>query len=104
MPNLCLKLIEQGFSGKLAVNRISAAMRLSFGLASLTLSVLFAAHSLHFIPDTQRYELQSRQALSESVAVQACLACQHDDADSMQAIISNVVARNHSVLSAAVRR
>lgn len=79
-------------------------MRLSFGLASLTLSVLFAAHSLGFIPDVQKFELEGRKTLSESVAVQACLACQHDDAASMQAIVANVVTRHDNVVSAAVRR
>src|SRR5688500_4781848 len=79
-------------------------MRLSFGLASLTLSVLFAAHSLNFIPDAARIEMEGRKALSEAVAVQACLACQQEDLRSMQTVIAALVKRNRHVLSAAVRR
>jgi diguanylate cyclase (GGDEF)-like protein/PAS domain S-box-containing protein/putative nucleotidyltransferase with HDIG domain len=79
-------------------------MRLSFGLASLTLSVIFAAHSLKLIPDATHIELQGRKALSEAIAVQACLACQRDDTPGMQTIIAALVSRNSSILSAAVRR
>jgi diguanylate cyclase (GGDEF)-like protein/PAS domain S-box-containing protein len=79
-------------------------MRLSIGLSCLTMSVLLAAESLGLVPDRDGAVMAGRKSLSEAVAVQCCLAAQHDDVATMRTIMQALVSRNDAVLSAAVRR
>lgn len=82
--------------------RISAIMRISIGMTSLTLSALLSAHALGLIPDAQRAQLEARRSLCESVAVQCCLAAQRGDTKMIEAVVQSLVERNDQVLSAAV--
>jgi len=74
------------------------------GLTGLSLGCLLVVFNLGMIPDAVRTEFRGRCALAESVAVQCCLAARHDDIKSMQAVLGELVVRNESILSAAVRR
>ena len=84
--------------------RISAAMRIALGLASLSMSVLLAAQTLGLVPDSEHTMLEGRKALCESVAMSCCLAAQREDMAAIQAITSALVTRNPAVVSVAVRR
>jgi diguanylate cyclase (GGDEF)-like protein/PAS domain S-box-containing protein len=84
--------------------RISTTLRLAFGLACLTLSVLLAAQALGLVPDRDKAVLEGRADLAESVAVQACLAVQHDDMATVRSVLLALVARNPQVESAGLRR
>lgn len=86
------------------MNRISAAMRIGFGLACLTLSVLFVAQSLGLFPDRDQAIIDGRKSLCESVALNCCLAAQRNDIATIRATVLMLVSRNETVLSAAVRR
>ena len=79
-------------------------MRLSLGLASLTVSLLFAAHAVGLLPDREAAELKGRKALCESLAVACSLAAERDDAPMIRNVIRSVVGRNPEILSAAARR
>ena len=79
-------------------------MRLSLGLTSLMVSLLFAAHAVGLFPDREAAELRGRKALCESVAVACSLAAQRDDTPMIRSLIDAVVTRNPEILSAAVRR
>ncbi len=84
--------------------RPSAPTRIAFGLASLTLGLLSAAHSLGWIPDQARAAAEGRKSLCEAVAVQACLSAQREDIASLRTIVTALQERNDAVLSAAARR
>jgi diguanylate cyclase (GGDEF)-like protein/PAS domain S-box-containing protein/putative nucleotidyltransferase with HDIG domain len=79
-------------------------MRMSIGLACLTMSLLFVAQSLGLVPDRDQAILEGRKSLCESVAVNCCLAAQNNDLATIRATIMALVTRNASVLSAAVRK
>src|SRR3954453_12779839 len=78
--------------------------RLSLGLPSLTVSLLFAAHAVGLLPDREAAELKGRKALCESLAVACSLAAQRDDGPMIRNLIRSVAARNPEILSAAARR
>ncbi|MGO9111655.1 MAG: diguanylate cyclase [Thermoguttaceae bacterium] len=82
----------------------STTTRIALGLTGLSTGCLLVVLYLGMIPDAVRTESEGRSALAESVAVQCCLAAQHDDIKSMQAVLGQLVARNDFILSAAVRR
>jgi PAS domain S-box-containing protein len=77
--------------------------RISLGLASITLSVLFAAQALGLVPDRHGAVLAGRKALGELLAVQGSLAAQRDDLPALKAVLEAVQRRNPDVRSAAVR-
>jgi len=79
-------------------------MRISVGLACLTLSAMFVAQSIGLLADPHDAIREGRKSLSEAVAIQCCLAAQRSDVPTMRAITAALVARNDAVLSAAVRR
>ncbi|MDR3632662.1 MAG: response regulator [Isosphaeraceae bacterium] len=78
-------------------------MRISLGLSSLTISILFAAHALGLLPDREAAELKARKALCEGLAVACSFAAQRNDVPTAEALIRATVRRNPEVLSAAVR-
>jgi diguanylate cyclase (GGDEF)-like protein/putative nucleotidyltransferase with HDIG domain len=84
--------------------QISTTTRIALSLTGLSVGCLLVVLYLGMIPDAVQTESEGRCALAESVAVQCCLAAQHDDIKSMQAVLGELVVRNDSILSAAVRR
>lgn len=86
------------------MNRISAATRISLGLACAVVSVLFIARSVGLVPDSDAAVLAGRKALGEAVAMECCLAAQHEDLATMKVILQGVLVRNASLRSAAVCR
>ena len=86
------------------MTRISAAMRISIGLACLMLSVLFTAQTIGLVPDSEKVLLTGRKALCETFALQCCLAAQKNDLATMRAASTALVERNDSVESVGIRR
>lgn len=81
----------------------SIAVRISFGLAFVTLSALLLSYLLGLLPDTYRATHHGRQSLVEAVAVSSSLAVQKRDTAMMQYVLDALLERNRDVVSAAVR-
>jgi diguanylate cyclase (GGDEF)-like protein len=82
----------------------STVARISFGLAALTLSILFLSHLLELLPDNYRIKHEARSALVETIAMASTLAVKKNDVVTIKLILTALVERNPDVLSAAVRK
>jgi diguanylate cyclase (GGDEF)-like protein/putative nucleotidyltransferase with HDIG domain/PAS domain S-box-containing protein len=80
------------------------AIRVSLALACLTASVLFAAAALGLLPDRDGAILEGRKALCETIAIDGSIAVQRHDTSTFKTSLEAILARNHDLLSAAVRR
>jgi PAS domain S-box-containing protein len=78
-------------------------IRISAGLASITLIALIAAHALGLVPDRQGAILDARKAVCEMAAFQGALAAQRGDPGALRAGLRALVRRYPDLLSAAVR-
>jgi signal transduction histidine kinase len=78
-------------------------IRISICLASITLSILLAAHAVGLLPDRDSAVVQGRQALCEAEAVHCSLAAQRGDVAGTRPALLALLQRNPDVLSAAVR-
>ena len=81
----------------------SPVMRLTFGVVSLTASLLLVAQLAGFLPDRSSLELEAREKFCESLAIQLSLAASRNDMRTIQNTLSSVVERNDDLLSAAIR-
>jgi diguanylate cyclase (GGDEF)-like protein/PAS domain S-box-containing protein len=81
----------------------SPVLRLTFGLVSLTASLLLVAQVLGLLPDRSGLELQARKDFCESLAVQLSWAASRNDMRSVQSTLATVVERNDDLLSAGIR-
>ena len=81
----------------------SPITRLSFSIVMLTVSLLLVADLLGLTPDANESEMQTRKVIVESLAVQLSGNITNDQFDNIENTLRSVVARNDSVLSAAVR-
>lgn len=84
--------------------QIPPAIRLSLGLVLLTVSILILAQALGLTPNNDKQQLQLRQQLAETLAIQTTVAMQRNDATMLNAIFNNTVARNKEILSTALRQ
>ena len=82
----------------------SPLVRISFGLAMLTVAMLLTTDFLGLVPDTRDAEIRSRKVISESLAVQLSTELADRKLNSINEILRSVVARNDYVLSAAIRK
>jgi diguanylate cyclase (GGDEF)-like protein len=82
----------------------STVARISFGLAALTLSILFLSHLLELLPDNYRIKHEARSALVETVAMASTLAVKKKDVVTIKLILTALVERDPDVLSAGVRK
>lgn len=83
--------------------RITPAVRLSFGLVILMLSILLLAQALGLTPNVERKHLAARQQISETLAFQVLLAMSRLDERLAQQMIDNAVLRNPELESAGIR-
>jgi len=84
--------------------RFSAAIRIAFGLACLSVSVVLAAKTLGLVPDRRTIVTRERSKLCELIAINLS---EHAAVGRIRRIDSNlqrVVARHPDILSAALRR
>jgi two-component system, sensor histidine kinase and response regulator len=79
-------------------------LRVSFGLTSLTLSILFAAYALRLIPDRDGAIIEGRKNLCEAVAISCSLAVQRENVSDIETAIQAMMKRNPDIRSARVRR
>jgi len=77
-------------------------LRISIGLACITLTALLAARALGLIPDHQSAVAEGRRKLVEAVAVHCAVMLRQGDASALKPAIQELVRRNPEVLSAAV--
>jgi hypothetical protein len=83
--------------------RISPTLRLSFGLVSLTISLILMAKFVGLVPDQNAAALSARQKLCEALAVQLSSAAGGNDIRLIRDTLQSVVARSEDMLSAALR-
>jgi diguanylate cyclase (GGDEF)-like protein len=82
---------------------MTSTFRISIGLLSITLSLVFLACSFGLIPSAQKLALEARAKISENLAVQlASLASVNDEA-AIKDTISSIMARNRDLLSIGIR-
>lgn len=82
---------------------ISPAIRLSFGLVLLTVSILSLAKALGLTPNTQHAALAARQQQAESIAYQSLFALSRNDIQLMKSMLEDAVQHGNELLSAGVR-
>ena len=85
------------------MSRISTTWRMSFGLALLTISVVFAADLVGLIPDKSEAVLEGRKQLCESLAIQSAVCIERNDLAAVQATMQLVADRNEDILSAGLQ-
>ena len=78
--------------------------RISFGLMGLTISLILSAYAFGLIPDGRKVEIDARAKIVEALAVQLSNAASRNDIQSIQETIADVVKRNETILSIALRR
>jgi PAS domain S-box-containing protein len=78
-------------------------IRISAGLASITLSILFVATAVGLVPDRQGAVTDGRKALCEAQAIHCALAVAQGDPAAVRPALLNLVRRNPEILSAALR-
>ncbi len=88
----------------LGSGRRSTTLRVSLGVVSLTFCLLLSAELIGLLPDKTQAKLDARQKVVELVAVQIASAANRNDIRMVQTILSTVVERDETILSAALRR
>lgn len=84
--------------------RISTYSRLSLGLVLLTITLIFSAISLNFIPNQRELIQKERQVICESLAVLTSKLAGKNDLDTLNFTLASFVDRNDDILSAALRK
>jgi diguanylate cyclase (GGDEF)-like protein/PAS domain S-box-containing protein len=79
------------------------AMRISIALAFLTVSILFSAEMFGFTPNQNKYLLDVRTKISESLALQFSVFDPVKDINKIQMLIRYIVKRNPDILSCGIR-
>lgn len=82
---------------------IFPAMRLSFALVLLTSCILLTAEMLGFTPQENKFLIDSRTKISESLAIQMSMLIPEQDIKKIQKLITFIVKRNPDILSAGIR-
>jgi hypothetical protein len=79
-------------------------LRLSIGLASLTLSILFVAQALGLVPDREAAIMEGRKTLCQAMAIQCSLDAQRNDLQTVLASARLEAERNPDIVSLGVRK
>ena len=88
---------------KKTIGILLPAIRLSFGLILLTASIMFFAELLGIMPNEDKFLLDARKKMSESLAVQFSIFAPGQDPKNIQKMIGQVVKRNPEIISAGIR-
>jgi len=78
--------------------------RISAGLACITLSIVFAANALGFVPDRAGAVIDGRKKLAETLAIQFSLAAQQGDVSTIIVTTKEIQRRNADLEWAQVRK
>lgn len=81
---------------------VSTTVRLSFGLASITMTIMFLALQIGLVPDPLRPLLEGRARLCESIAIQFTAAARYNQIKVIQTAVPQMLKRNPDILSIAV--
>lgn len=84
--------------------RISPSIRIAFGLALLTVSILLIADLFGLIPNKNIEIIKSRYKMSESLAIQISSAVTTGETKSIGTTLYTIVKRNDDILSAALTK
>ena len=79
------------------------AMRMSFALVMLTSCILMTADMLGFTPNEDKFKLNARTQVSESLAIQFSVLAPAQDIRKIHQLIRYIVKRNDDILSAGIR-
>ena len=79
---------------------IFPAMRISFALVLLTSCILLTAEILGFTPQENKFLIDSRTKISESLTLQMSILIPDQDIKKIQKLIRYIVKRNPDILSA----
>lgn len=83
--------------------RVTPLVWISFGLASVTLSLMLAGDSVvNLVPNRDRQVFEYRRDLAESLAVQYSALAEHDQVDTIKLAMEMLVKRNRDILSLAL--
>ncbi len=85
------------------MSKIFPAMRISLGFALVVISILIVSDMLGMIPDPDKAEMQGRQKLAETLAIQYSLAASSNNYDVITSSMKILVERNDDVMSAGLR-
>ncbi len=88
---------------KKSFGTILPAMRISFALVLLTACILLTAEMLGFTPQENKFLIDSRTKISESLALQMSILIPEQEIKKIQKLIRYIVKRNPDILSAGIR-
>ncbi|MCK5663562.1 MAG: sensor domain-containing diguanylate cyclase, partial [Thiotrichaceae bacterium] len=88
---------------KKSLSTLFPAMRMSFALVMLTSCILLTADMLGFVPNEDKFMLDARTKVSESLAIQFSVLAPGQDIKIIQQLIRYIVKRNDDILSAGIR-
>jgi hypothetical protein len=80
------------------------AMRISIALALLTACILLTADMFGFTPDEDKFKLDLRKQISESLAIQLSIMDPRREIRKIQGLVSLVAKRNPDILSTGIRK
>jgi diguanylate cyclase (GGDEF)-like protein/PAS domain S-box-containing protein len=78
-------------------------MRISLGFALVVISIILVSDMLGMIPDPGKAQLEGRQKLAETLAVQYSIAATRNNYDVITSSMKMLVERNEDVISAGLR-
>jgi diguanylate cyclase (GGDEF)-like protein/PAS domain S-box-containing protein len=82
---------------------LTPTLQLSFGLLSLTLSLILIAYSIGLFPSEDGAAIEVRAKVSENLAIQLASLAGHNDAVAIKDTIASIAGRNKDILSIAIR-
>ncbi len=86
------------------MNRLSATIRITIGLAFLSVAVLLCAKMIGLVPDQRKAVVSGRAALAESIAVNCSLLASRHDIRAMKSGLEAILERNDDMVFVGVRR
>lgn len=89
---------------KKSFSTILPAMRISFALVLLASCVLLSAEIMGFTPKENKFLIDSRTKISESLALQMSVLIPDREIKKIQTLIRHLVKRNPDILSAGIRK
>ena len=87
----------------ISLGTLFPAMRLSLALTLLTTCILLSAEMLGFTPNEDKYLLDARAKISESLAIQFSVLVPDQDIKKIQKMIRYIVKRNPDIITAGIR-
>ncbi len=86
------------------MNWLTTRLRISIGLAGLTLSVLLLSMMIGIMPDREHAVLEGRRVFCEAIAVDSSIMVSQRDLSRLQTVLKVTAERDPDILSAALRR